>query len=52
MKNLAHLVRIQEKLWINPAHIVKIQMEEKKELEFHIILAAHVLPQKVDGEYA
>ncbi len=38
MKNLTHLVRVQKTNWINPAHIIKIQMAEKNAPELHIVL--------------
>jgi hypothetical protein len=38
MKNLTHLVRVQKTNWINPAHIVRIQMADENELELRITL--------------
>lgn len=50
MKNLTHLIRIQEKIWVNPAHIVKIQKDPYKE-ELHIYLTENRGVIKVGDEY-
>lgn len=53
MKNLTHLIRIQEKIWVNPAHIVKIQiLETTTGQELCIFLAADRGAVQATGDYA
>jgi len=51
MKNLTHLIRVQENIWVNPDHIVQIQMHPSNQV-LHIFMTDDRGVIMVADEYA